>query len=215
MKLRQKQKLEILLSVAQLVRATFYYHLKQMKKQDKYTQAKEEITSIYNRNKGRYGYRRIIDVLRQRKIHLNHKTVQRLMKEQGMICRGQNEEIPFLQRRNRKGCAKFAQPRFQHDRAKPEMGYCRFGVSLLGEKVYLSPISELHSSDLVSFVISDQPVLSMVMNLLDVAARQLPPGGKLPFSIRIRDGSISKSNIRRHLLTMVLSEREQKSQLSG
>jgi len=86
MKLRQKHKLEILLSVAQLARATFYYHLKQMKKPDKYTQAKEEITSIFHENKGRYGYRRITDVLRQRKIPLNHKTVQRLMKEQGLVC---------------------------------------------------------------------------------------------------------------------------------
>ena len=48
--------------------------------------------------------------------------------------------------------------------------------SLFGEKVYLSPILDLHSSDLVSFVISDRPVLSMVMNMLDAAARQLPPG---------------------------------------
>ena len=37
-----KHKLEILLSVAQSAHATFYYHLKQMKKPDKYAQAKEE-----------------------------------------------------------------------------------------------------------------------------------------------------------------------------
>ena len=37
-----KHKLEIFLSVAQLVRATFYYHLKQTKKPVKYAQAKEE-----------------------------------------------------------------------------------------------------------------------------------------------------------------------------
>ena len=57
MKLRQK--LEILLSVARLERTTFYYHHKQMKKPDKYAQAKEEVTSIFHENKGRYGYRRI------------------------------------------------------------------------------------------------------------------------------------------------------------
>jgi len=58
-----------------------------MKKPDKYAQAKEEITAIYQENKDRYGCRRITDVLRQRKIPLNHKTVQRLMKEQGLVCR--------------------------------------------------------------------------------------------------------------------------------
>jgi len=79
--------LEILLSIAQLARATFYYHLKRMNKNDKYETAREEITAIYHENKGRYGYRRITEELRQRKILLNHKTVQRLMKEQGLVCR--------------------------------------------------------------------------------------------------------------------------------
>ena len=48
--------------------------------------------------------------------------------------------------------------------------------ALFGEKIYLSPILDLHSSDLVSYVISERPVLSMVMNMLDAAARQLPLG---------------------------------------
>lgn len=41
----------------------------------------------------------------------------------------------------------------------------------------MSVILELHSSDLVSFVISDRLVLSMVMDMLDYAARQLAPRG--------------------------------------
>mgnify|MGYP004593780221 CR=1 FL=1 len=58
-KLRQKHALKILLSIAQLPRATFYYHLKRMKQVDKYESEKQEITAIYHENKGRYGYRRI------------------------------------------------------------------------------------------------------------------------------------------------------------
>ena len=41
--------------------------------------------------------------------------------------------------------------------------------SLFGEKLYLSPILDLHSSDLVSYTISDRPVLSMVTTMLDKA----------------------------------------------
>ena len=73
--------MSLLLEIAQLPRASFYYHLKQMKRADKYETAKAEITAIYHENKGRYGYRRIAEELRNRKIHLNHKTVQRLMKQ--------------------------------------------------------------------------------------------------------------------------------------
>lgn len=75
--------LTILLEIAQLPKATFYYHRKNRAKQDKYAQAKAEITAIFHENKGRYGYRRVTDELRNRGFSLNHKTVQRLMKELG------------------------------------------------------------------------------------------------------------------------------------
>lgn len=93
--LRQNFKLDILLEVAQLARATYYYHKKRLTKADKYRDAKEAITAIYHENKGRYGYRRITTELRHRGFPLNHKTVQRLMKE--LRLPGTDEEIPFLQ----------------------------------------------------------------------------------------------------------------------
>ena len=58
-KLRQEFPLAILLEIAQLPRATFYYHLKKLNLPDKYEAVKAEITAIYHENKGRYGYRRI------------------------------------------------------------------------------------------------------------------------------------------------------------
>ena len=82
-KLRQKYLLKILFSIPQLARATFYYHLKKMNKSDKYELIKVHITTIYHENKGRYGQCRIIAELH----HLNHKTVQRLMNQLGLVCR--------------------------------------------------------------------------------------------------------------------------------
>ena len=41
--------------------------------------------------------------------------------------------------------------------------------SLFGEKLYLSPILDLHSSDLVSYTISDRLVLSMATTMPDEA----------------------------------------------
>ena len=46
--------------------------------------------------------------------------------------------------------------------------------SLFGEKLYLSPILDLHSSDLVSYIISERPVLSMVTTMLDEAFEENP-----------------------------------------
>lgn len=58
-----------------------------MYKADKYTDVKAEIVAIYHENKGRYGYRRITAELRNRRFYLNHKTIQRLMKLLGLVCR--------------------------------------------------------------------------------------------------------------------------------
>lgn len=60
--LRREHNLTILLEIAQLPKATFYYHCKNQGKQDKYANAKAEITAIFHENKGRYGYRRVTDV---------------------------------------------------------------------------------------------------------------------------------------------------------
>ena len=143
---------------------------------DKYEDAKAEIIAIYHENKGRYGYRRITMELCNRQIPLNHKTVQRLMKELGLVCR-----VRMKKYRSYKGeVGKIAPNLLKRDfsTTTPNQKWVTdvTEFSLFGEKLYLSPILDLYSSDLVSYVISNRPVLSMVMNMLDNAARQLPLG---------------------------------------
>ena len=145
-----------------------------MSSHDKYKDAKAEITAIYHENKGRYGYRRITMELHNRKISLNHKTVQRLMKELGLVCR-----VRMKKYRSYKGeVGKIAPNLLKRDfsTTAPNQKWVTdvTEFALFGEKIYLSPILDLHSSDLISYVISERPVLSMVTNMLDSAARQLP-----------------------------------------
>ena len=47
---------------------------------------KDEIISIYHENQGRYGYQRITQELHNRNYCINHKAVQRLMKELHLKC---------------------------------------------------------------------------------------------------------------------------------
>ena len=47
---------------------------------------KEEIVAVFNKNKKRYGYRRITQELHNNDICINHKTVQKLMKQLGLVC---------------------------------------------------------------------------------------------------------------------------------
>ena len=147
-----------------------------MNRTDKYKAAKEEITAIYHENKGRYGYRRITTELHNCKISLNHKTVQRLMKELGLVCR-----VRMKKYRSYKGEAGKIAPNllnrdFHAERPNQKWVTDVTEFSLFGEKLYLSPILDLCSSDLVSYTISDRPVLSMVTTMLDKAFAEIPDG---------------------------------------
>ena len=164
----------MLLDIAQLPRATFYYHLKQMKKTDKYASVKEEITAIYHENKGRYGYRRITAILHSRAFSVNHKTVQRLMKELGLVCRVRIKKYRSYKGEVGKIAPNLLKRNFHAKKPNQKWVTDVTEFSLFGEKLYLSPILDLHSRDLVSFTISDHPVLSMVTTMLEKAFKKIP-----------------------------------------
>ena len=171
--------MKTLLSIAQLSRATFYYHLKQMQKADKYASVKEEITAIYHENKGRYGYRRITAVLHDRGFSVNHKTVQRLMKELGLVCRVRMKKYRSYKGEVGKIAPNLLNRDFHADKPNQKWVTDVTEFSLFGEKLYLSPILDLHSSDLISYTISDRPVLRMVTTMLDKAFENIPDGTNL------------------------------------
>ena len=179
LKLRQEFDLDILLEVAQLPRSTFYYHSKRQKKEDKYAQAKAAITAIYHENKGRYGYRRITDELHNRGFRLNHKTVQRLMKELGLICRVRMKK--YRSYRGEQGTTADNQLNREFRAEKPNQKWVTDVTEfrLFGQKLYLSPILDLYSGDIVTYTLSDSPNLPMVITMLEQAFAKIPDNTKL------------------------------------
>ena len=173
-KLRREFPLAVLLEIAHLPRATFYYHLRRQNKPDKYEVAKAEIIVIYHENKGRYGYRRITTELNKRNILLNHKTVQKLMKVLGLVCRVRMKKYRSYKGEVGKVAPNLLNRDFIADRPNQKWVTDVTEFNLFGEKLYLSPILDLHSRDLVCYTISDRPVLSMVTTMLDKASAQIP-----------------------------------------
>ncbi len=146
---------------------------------DKYETAKAEISTIYHENKGRYGYRRITIELHKRNIRLNHKTVQRLMKELGLVCRVRMKKYCSYKGEAGKIVPNLLNRNFHAEKPNQKWVTDVTEFSLFGAKLYLSPILDLYSSDLVSYTISDRPVLSMVTSMLDKAFEKIPDGTKL------------------------------------
>ena len=173
-KLRQKHSLFLLLEIAQLPRATFYYHAKNMQKPDKYVDVKAEISAIYHENRGRYGYRRITIALHNRGIFLNHKTVQRLMKQMGLVCRVKAKKYRSYNGEVGKIAPNLLNRDFHAENPNQKWVTDVTEFSLFGEKLYLSPILDLHNGYLVSYTLSERPVLSMVTTMLDKAFGKIP-----------------------------------------
>jgi putative transposase len=75
-----------LLGLADIPRSTYYYYVKRFDRPDKNVALKELIKEIYNEHQGRDGYRRIRDELSNRGHQINHKKVQRIIKELDLKC---------------------------------------------------------------------------------------------------------------------------------
>ena len=174
MELRQELDLELLLNLAKMARSSFYYHQKKSKLPDKYKETKELIKSIYQRHKGRYGYRRITDELHNRGIIINHKTVFRLMNLLGLKSivrvkkyksyKGENGKIaPNILERNFK--AKAPNQKWATD-------ITEFNVS--GNKLYLSPIIDLFNQEIISYELTERPVFNQVVVMLKKAFKKIP-----------------------------------------
>ena len=172
--LRRKYKLDMLLEIAQLPRSTFYYHSKQQNKEDKYVRVKAEITTIYHENKGRYGYRRVTDELHNRGIRMNHKTVQRLMKELGLVCRVRMKKYRSYKGEQGKVADNELNREFRAEKPNQKWVTDVTEFRLFGQKLYLSPILDLYSGDIVTYTISDSPNLLMVTAMLEQAFQKIP-----------------------------------------
>lgn len=172
--LRHEHKLSLLLDVAGLPRSTYYYYTRKQKSPDKYMELKEEISSIAAENKGRYGYRRVTQELQNRGFHHNHKLVMKLMKQMGL-----SSKVRMKKYHSYKGeVGKLTPNLLERDfyARKPNQKWVTdvTEFSLFGEKLYLSPIMDLCSGDLVSYTISDRPVLGMVISMLEKAFMTIP-----------------------------------------
>ena len=162
-------------------RSTYYYYVKKDKNPDKYKEIKEEIKNIFHENKGRYGYRRITMELRNRGFLINHKTVQRLMKELHLKCMVRMKKYRSYKGETGKVAPNLLNRDFYTEKPNQKWTTDITEFSLCGEKTYLSPILDMYNGEIISYVISDRPVLKQVLDMVDDAFHKLPKDVDLIF----------------------------------
>ena len=140
---------------------------------------KEEIQRIHAEHKGRYGYRRITAELQIRGFHYNHKLVSRLMKELKIICKVRRKRYRSYRGEVGRIAPNLLERNFEAERPNEKMLTDITEFKLFGQKLYLSLLLDLHSRDIVSYTISDRPVLSMVTSMLERAFQTIPKDADL------------------------------------
>jgi len=170
-----------LLEIANIARSTYYYYLKRMKQPDKYAEIKQQIEAIYCENRGRYGYRRITQELHNKGYIINHKTVQRLMKILGLKCMVRIKKYRSYRGEIGKIAPNIIKREFNASAPNQKWTTDITEFSLFGQKLYLSPILDMYNSEIISYVISERPVLKQVMDMLDIAFAKIPDKTNLIF----------------------------------
>lgn len=138
-----------------------------------------KIQAIYAEHKGRVGYRRITLVLHQQGYTVNHKTIQRLMRQHGIVCCVRMKKYKSYKGEVGKIAQNLLERNFEADKPNQKWVTDVTEFSLFGQKLYLSPILDLCSRDIVSYTIYDRPVLSMVTEMVDKAFETIPDGTSL------------------------------------
>lgn len=167
--------------LAGVARSTYYYYLKRAQRPDKYLVEKDEITAIYHENQGRYGYRRITLEMRNRGYIINHKTVQRLMKQLKLKCQVRMKKYISYKGEIGKVAPNLINRDFHAAAPNQKWTTDITEFSLLGQKLYLSPILDMYNSEIISYNISDKPHLGQAIDMLDKAFAKIPDGTGLIF----------------------------------
>lgn len=90
-----------------------------------------------------------------------------------------DEEIQFIPWPGGENCSKYIGTQLEADKPNQKWVTDITEFSLFGQKLYLSPILDLYSRDIVSYAISRHPRFSLVTDMLEHAFQRIPDNSNL------------------------------------
>ena len=149
-----------------MARSTYYYHLKALNRTDRHERTKKRIYEIFHGSKGRYGYRRITLQLHNEGIVINHKTVERLMKELGLKCRIRQKRYRSYKGTIGKIAPNILDRDFKADRPYQKLVTDVSQIAIGTKKSFFSPVLDLFNGEVLCYDISDKADLTQINNML-------------------------------------------------
>lgn len=176
--MRRSFPLEKLLDYVGLPRSTYYYRVSHPRR-DSLAAEREMVRAVFDEARGAYGYRRVALALeRDYGVHLNRKTVAKIMRQEGLRAKGRRKR-GYSSYRGTVGkvAANVLSRDFSATRPMEKLvsDVTQFNVGR--SKVYLSPLIDLYNGEVVSWRAGLSPTVEFVLGMLSDAAGRLDGSG--------------------------------------
>lgn len=142
---------------------------------DRQADVRPLVRQVFTEAKGRYGYRRISSVLKNRHgVGISGKTVLKIMREELLICQVRRKKY-----RSYRGDVGRSAPNILRRDFKAEAPNQKWVTdvtefSVFGQKQYLSPMIDLFNSEVVAYALKSSPAMPLVSEMLEKALDSLP-----------------------------------------
>ena len=166
------------MDIAKLPKSSYYeWKIKLEQPIDKDKQIKEEIKTIVEASKGRYGYRRVTLVLKNKGFKINHKRVLRIMREQSLLCsKFKTRSRKYSSYKGQIGKVADNIVNRQFRASKPNQLWLtdvtEFRIKGQEKKIYLSPILDIYNSEIISYTLSNHPTINLTNKMLEKALEE-------------------------------------------
>lgn len=152
-----------------MARSTFYHRLARAREPDKHAALRRRILTLFHTHKGRYGYRRITLALHNEGYWVNHKRVERIMREVGI--KSAQRKVRYRSYKGEVGriAPNLLQREFATDVPNRKWATDVTQVNIEGRKCYLSPVLDMYNGEIISYTISEHPDLKLVTEMLGKA----------------------------------------------
>ena len=144
---------------------------------DKDKEIRKEIITIIEASKGRYGYRRVTMVLKNKGLNVNHKKVLRIMREESLLgSKFKTRSRKYSSYKGQIGKVADNVVNRQFKANKPNQLWLtdvtEFRIKGQENKLYLSPILDLYNSEIISYTLSNHPTIKLTNEMLEKALEE-------------------------------------------
>lgn len=159
-----------------MARSTFFYHQKRLSDPDKHAALKDAIRGSFERNKHRYGYRRVLLDLRNQGWVVNHKLVYKLMREMGLRAKvRQRRRYVSYNGTISRIADNTLDRKFTPDKPNTVFVSDVTEFRVAGRKVYLSPVMDLFDRSIVAHTVATSPSTAFTADSLTKTIKTCAP----------------------------------------